>query len=110
MPKRPKIEKEETFEKCLWKAADKLRKPIDAAGYQHIVLGLRLIFLKSHFDALEFAIDPKDLKADFAVASRPFNNSDRSGEPVKEGARWKVTGKTCPLAYTKAAVLLESLN
>ncbi|AKB36735.1 Type I restriction-modification system, DNA-methyltransferase subunit M [Methanosarcina siciliae C2J] len=28
------------FEKQLWKAADKLRKNIDAAEYKHIVLGL----------------------------------------------------------------------
>jgi len=32
------------FEKQLWKAADKLRKNIDAAEYKHIILGL--IFLR----------------------------------------------------------------
>jgi type I restriction-modification system DNA methylase subunit len=32
--------KEEPIEKQLWKAADKLRKNIDAAEYKHIVLGL----------------------------------------------------------------------
>ena len=36
--------KEEPLEKQLWKAADKLRKNIDAAEYKHVVLGL--IFLK----------------------------------------------------------------
>ena len=30
----------EPIEKQLWKAADKLRKNIDAAEYKHIVLGL----------------------------------------------------------------------
>jgi type I restriction-modification system DNA methylase subunit len=40
--KREKIE--EPLEKQLWKAADKLRKNIDAAEYKHVVLGL--IFLK----------------------------------------------------------------
>ncbi|NOS87682.1 MAG: SAM-dependent DNA methyltransferase [Methylococcaceae bacterium] len=35
---------EEPLEKQLWKAADKLRKNIDAAEYKHVVLGL--IFLK----------------------------------------------------------------
>lgn len=35
---------EEPIEKQLWKAADKLRKNIDAVEYKHIVLGL--IFLK----------------------------------------------------------------
>ena len=33
-----------TFEQDLFKAADKLRKNIDAAEYKHVVLGL--IFLK----------------------------------------------------------------
>jgi type I restriction enzyme M protein len=33
----------DSFEQKLWKAADKLRKNIDAAEYKHIVLGL--IFL-----------------------------------------------------------------
>ena len=32
--------KNESLEKQLWKAADKLRKNIDAAEYKHIVLGL----------------------------------------------------------------------
>ncbi len=39
------------IEKQLWKAADKLRKNIDAAEYKHIVLGL--IFLKYISDAFE---------------------------------------------------------
>lgn len=43
--------KEETIEKQLWKAADKLRKNIDAAEYKHIVLGL--FFLKYISDAFE---------------------------------------------------------
>ena len=30
---------EESLEKQLWKAADKLRKNIDAAEYKHIVMG-----------------------------------------------------------------------
>ncbi len=42
---------EEPIEKQLWKAADKLRKNIDAAEYKHIVLGL--IFLKYISDAFE---------------------------------------------------------
>ena len=40
---------QEPVEKQLWKAADKLRKNIDAAEYKHIVLGL--IFLKYISDA-----------------------------------------------------------
>ena len=42
-PSTPAV-KEEPLEKQLWKAADKLRKNIDAAEYKHVVLGL--IFLK----------------------------------------------------------------
>ena len=46
-----KQEKEEPLEKQLWKAADKLRKNIDAAEYKHIVQGL--IFLKYISDSFE---------------------------------------------------------
>lgn len=38
--RKPKPTAEEPIEKQLWKAADKLRKNIDAAEYKHIVLGL----------------------------------------------------------------------
>ncbi|MCL2092804.1 MAG: type I restriction-modification system subunit M [Treponema sp.] len=41
----------EPMEKLLWKAADKLRKNIDAAEYKHVVLGL--LFLKYISDAFE---------------------------------------------------------
>jgi len=39
-----KVKQEESIEKQLWKAADKLRKNIDAAEYKHVVMGL--VFLK----------------------------------------------------------------
>ena len=51
MPKAKKAEKEKSLERRLWKAADKLRKNIDAAEYKHVVLGL--IFLKYISDAFE---------------------------------------------------------
>ena len=44
MAKKKKEEVQETIEKTLWKAADKLRKNINAAEYKDVVLGL--IFLK----------------------------------------------------------------
>ena len=47
--------KEDPIEKQLCKAADKLRKNIDAAEYKHIVLGL--IFLKYISDAFEELYD-----------------------------------------------------
>ena len=49
--KSTKSTQEEPLEKQLWKAADKLRKNIDAAEYKHVVLGL--IFLKYISDAFE---------------------------------------------------------
>jgi len=51
MAKEKKIEQEEVLEKKLWKAADKLRKNMDAAEYKHVALGL--IFLKYISDAFE---------------------------------------------------------
>lgn len=40
MKKATKEIKQEPLEKQLWKAADKLRKNIDAAEYKHVVLRL----------------------------------------------------------------------
>ena len=51
MAKALKETKTEPLEKQLWKAADKLRKNIDAAEYKHVVLGL--IFLKYISDSFE---------------------------------------------------------
>jgi len=51
MKKATKEIKQEPLEKQLWKAADKLRKNIDAAEYKHVVLGL--MFLKYISDAFE---------------------------------------------------------
>jgi len=51
MAKKTKQVVEEPLEKKLWKAADKLRKNMDAAEYKHVVLGL--IFLKYISDAFE---------------------------------------------------------
>ena len=52
MARAPKKEtKQEPLEVVLWKAADKLRKNIDAAEYKHVVLGL--IFLKYISDTFE---------------------------------------------------------
>lgn len=49
--KKAKAANNESLEQKLWKAADKLRKNIDAAEYKHIALGL--IFLKYISDAFE---------------------------------------------------------
>ncbi|GAB6888697.1 class I SAM-dependent DNA methyltransferase [Desulfothermus okinawensis JCM 13304] len=46
-----KKQNSESFEQSLWKAADKLRKNIDAAEYKHVVLGI--IFLRYISEAFE---------------------------------------------------------
>lgn len=51
MGKEKKAVNSEPIENQLWKAADKLRKNIDAAEYKHIVLGL--MFLKYISDSFE---------------------------------------------------------
>src|SRR5690625_6205518 len=45
------MSKKEPIEAQLWKAADKLRKNIDAAEYKHVVLGR--VFLKYISDSFE---------------------------------------------------------
>ena len=57
----------EPLEKQLWKAADKLRKNIDAAEYKHVVLGLIFLrYISSAFEALHAKLsadqwgDPED--------------------------------------------------
>ena len=51
MAKKTKEKNNEPLEAKLWKAADTLRKNIDAAEYKHVVLGL--VFLKYISDAFE---------------------------------------------------------
>ncbi len=80
---------EEPLEKQLWKAADKLRKNIDAAEYKHIVLGL--VFLKYISDAFEelFA----KLKAEEAQGADPEDKDEYKAENVffvPPVARWSL--------------------
>jgi len=83
--------KEEPIEKQLWKAADKLRKNIDAAEYKHIVLGL--IFLKYISDAFEerYARIQQDVSQGADPEDRDEYLSDLYGAPVffvPPSARW----------------------
>jgi type I restriction enzyme M protein len=89
-PQHKKIEQEEPLEKKLWKAADKLRKNIDAAEYKHIVLGL--IFLKYISDAFE------ELYEKLAAGEGDFEGADPEDKNeyvaekvfyVPPSARWK---------------------
>ena len=81
--------KEEPLEKQLWKAADKLRKNIDAAEYKHIVLGL--IFLRYISDAFEELYSKlKSGKGEYAGAD-PEDKDEYKAENVffvPEKARW----------------------
>ncbi len=79
----------EPLEVQLWKAADKLRKNIDAAEYKHVVLGL--IFLKYISDAFEeLYAKLKSGKGEFAGAD-PEDRDEYRAENVffvPEIARW----------------------
>lgn len=79
---------EEPLEKQLWKAADKLRKNIDAAEYKHVVLGL--IFLKYISDAFEELYEK--LNADKDSGADPEDKDEYKAENVffvPQEARWK---------------------
>ena len=81
--------KSETFEKTLFKAADKLRKNMDAAEYKHIVLGL--IFLKYISDSFEELYSKiKEDKGDFTGANSEDPDEYRAENVffVPQIARW----------------------
>jgi type I restriction enzyme M protein len=87
MAKAKKIEVEEALEKKLWKAADKLRKNMDAAEYKHIVMGL--IFLKYISDA--FAELHAILVSNKAEGADPEDRNEYVAEKVfyvPPSARW----------------------
>ncbi len=77
----------ETLEKKLWKAADKLRKNMDAAEYKHVVLGL--IFLKYISDAFEEQY--QNLVSQIADGADPEDKNEYLAEKVffvPATARW----------------------
>ena len=80
MAKKEKKIVEEPLEKKLWKAADKLRKNMDAAEYKHVVLGL--IFLKYISDAFEELYNKlKEGKGDYEGAD-PEDKNEYAAEKV----------------------------
>lgn len=84
---KKKVNREEPLEKQLWKAADKLRKNIDAAEYKHIVLGL--IFLKYISDS--FAELHRKLQGEIDKGADPEDRDEYKAENVffvPETARW----------------------
>ena len=87
MAKTKKEEQEEPLEKKLWKAADALRKNIDAAEYKHVVLGL--IFLKYISDAFEEMF--QKLTAQKSEGADPEDKNEYTAEKVfyvPPSARW----------------------
>jgi type I restriction enzyme M protein len=89
MAKTTKLEQEEPLEKKLWKAADKLRKNMDAAEYKHIVLGL--IFLKYISDAFE-ELYQKLVAQRKTEGADPEDKNEYTAEKVfyvPPSARWK---------------------
>jgi type I restriction enzyme M protein len=89
MAKTKESNNSEPLEKQLWKAADKLRKNIDAAEYKHVVLGL--IFLKYISDAFEeLYAKLKSNQGEYAGAD-PEDKDEYKAENVffvPEIARW----------------------
>lgn len=78
---------EEPLEKQLWKAADKLRKNIDAAEYKHIVLGL--IFLKYISDSFEEKY--QQLTQEISLGADPEDKDEYKADMiffVPQDARW----------------------
>jgi len=82
-----KVKQEESIEKQLWKAADKLRKNIDAAEYKHVVMGL--VFLKYISDS--FLELYNSLKAQEEMGADPEDRDEYKAENVffvPPTARW----------------------
>lgn len=78
---------EEPLEKQLWKAADKLRKNIDAAEYKHVVLGL--IFLK--YISVSFEELYQKLMGEVTEGADPEDREEYKAENVffvPADARW----------------------
>jgi type I restriction enzyme M protein len=87
MAKATKTDQEEPLEKKLWKAADKLRKNMDAAEYKHVALGL--IFLKYISDAFEELF--QKLTAEKSEGADPEDSNEYLAEKVffvPADARW----------------------
>ena len=82
-----KAKQEESIEKQLWKAADKLRKNIDAAEYKHVVMGL--VFLKYISDSFEELYN--SLKDEQEMGADPEDRDEYKAENVffvPSTARW----------------------
>ncbi len=87
---KKKTKKEEPLEKQLWKAADKLRKNIDAAEYKHVMLGL--IFLKYISDSFAELFDKLQKGEGEYAGADPEDKDEYKAENVffvPPSARWR---------------------
>nr|WP_281492407.1 class I SAM-dependent DNA methyltransferase [Wohlfahrtiimonas chitiniclastica] len=90
MAKAKKEVKQDPIEVVLWKAADKLRKNIDAAEYKHVVLGL--IFLKYISDSFDAHYQKLVEGVGEYVGADPEDRDEYTAENiffVPESARWQ---------------------
>ena len=90
MAKAKKEEKQDPIEVILWKAADKLRKNIDAAEYKHVVLGL--IFLKYISDSFDAHYQKLVAGEGEYAGADPEDRDEYTAENiffVPESARWQ---------------------
>ncbi len=86
---KAKAKQEESIEKQLWKAADKLRKNIDAAEYKHVVMGL--VFLKYISNSFEELYDQLKAGKGEYVGADPEERNEYKAENVffvPPSARW----------------------
>lgn len=90
MAKAKKEVKQDPIEVILWKAADKLRKNIDAAEYKHVVLGL--IFLKYISDSFDAHYQKLVAGIGEYAGADPEDRDEYTAENiffVPESARWQ---------------------
>jgi type I restriction enzyme M protein len=92
---------EEPLEKRLWKAADKLRKNIDAAEYKHVVLGLIFLrYISASFEDLyarllaevEQGADPED-REEYEAENVFYVPADARWEHLVANAKNPLIGK-----------------
>lgn len=91
MAKAKNDAKQEPLEVILWKAADKLRKNIDAAEYKHVVMGL--IFLKYINDSFEALYNNLVAGEGNYAGADPEDHDEYTAENVffvPETARWSL--------------------
>ncbi|UOD35711.1 SAM-dependent DNA methyltransferase [Deferribacteraceae bacterium V6Fe1] len=106
----------ESFEQGLWKAADKLRKNIDAAEYKHVVLGL--IFLRYISEAFEELYEKLKKGEGEYIGADPEDRDEYIAENVfyvPKEARWsylKAQAKDPEIGkiIDKAMELIEEIN